>query len=126
LTGKIDIKNNIMVTDVSETDLNLGKAKQKGIKFTFDFTAEYEPKIGSINFVGEILYLEDAKKIEEIMKEWKKSQKAPEDVSIQIVRAIISKCYTKSLIWSEEVNLPPPIPIPTLNLDTPKQQEKKK
>lgn len=125
-SGKIDIKNNVMVTDVKEQDLALGKTKQKGLKFIFDFTASYEPNIGTMNFIGDILYLEDSKKSEEVLAEWQKSKKIPEEITVQLIRAIVNRCCLKALVFSEEINLPPPIPLPNLNLNTPKQEKTEK
>ncbi len=37
--GNIDIKNNVSVKNVESLDFNLGTAKQKVVKFTFEFTS---------------------------------------------------------------------------------------
>ena len=56
--GKINIKNNIQIMNVEETDLSLGTSKQKGLRFVFEFKSVYDPKIGSITLIGEVIFLE--------------------------------------------------------------------
>ena len=44
---------------MEEADLSLGKSKQSGLRFVFEFTSIYDPKVGEITLNGEVLYLED-------------------------------------------------------------------
>ena len=60
--GKININNNVSIKNVEEKKLSLANDKQKVLSFTFEFTAKYDPDIGSIKFVGDVLFMEDAKK----------------------------------------------------------------
>ncbi len=112
IKGKININNNVSIKDVEEKNLALGKEKQNALKFTFEFTSKYEPKLGSILLGGDVLYMADQKKAKEILDSWKKDKKIPKDVMTAILNTILSKCNIQALIISRDINLPPPIPLP--------------
>ena len=114
--GKIDINNNVTIKNVEESDLSLGKDKQSILRFIFEFTSKYEPAIGSIMFEGEILYLEEPKKIKEILTSWKKDKKVPKELMGGLLNTILAKCNVQALIVSQEINLPPPIPMPRVQV----------
>ncbi len=118
-TGKINISNNIVIQNVEEKQLSLGgKERQEGLIFTFEFTSNYEPNIGSIALTGEIVYMEDPKVVKEISKNWKKDKKLPPDIMKGIMNNILTRCIVQALILSQDVNLPSPIPLPQLSEQT--------
>ena len=121
--GKIDINNNVSIKDIVEDSFSFGKDKQNIIKFIFEFTSAYEPSVGSILFEGELLYLEEPKKIKEIMSSWKKDKKIEKELMAVLLNTILSKCNVQALILSQDVNLPPPIPLPKVQMA--QQQEDK-
>ncbi len=113
--GKINISNNVSVKDVETADLFLGDQKQNGLKFIFNFISTYEPKFGKIELKGEIMFVDDEKKIKEVMDEWKKNKKVKKEIMTGIFNTILTKCNIQSLILSQTVNLPPPIPMPKVS-----------
>ena len=117
VTGNINIKNNIAIKDVEEKEFALGKAKQQGLRFSFEFTTEYEPNIGTINILGEVLFLDEPKKIKELAASWKKNKKVEPDVMQQVLNTALSKCNVKALILAEDINLPSPIPLPRVSIE---------
>ncbi len=110
--GKVDINNNVSIKDIEESDFALGKDRQKGITFLFEFTSKYEPDIGEILFTGELLYLGEPKTNEEILKGWKKGKKVPKEIMTEVVNTILTRCNIEALLLSRDVNLPPPVPLP--------------
>jgi hypothetical protein len=112
--GKISVSNNVSVSNVNEKKISLANDKQMVLAFTFKFTSKYEPDIGSISFVGDILLMEDSKKAKEILDGWKKDKKLPKEVMTGILNTVLNKCNVQALILSEQINLPPPIPLPKL------------
>jgi hypothetical protein len=112
--GKISIRNNVSIKDVSKQELDLGARKQPVLKFAFEFTSNYDPKIGSIKLGGELIYMDEDKKLDEIVKEWKKEKKIKKEISNEILNNILAKCNVEALIISKDINLPPPIPLPKL------------
>ena len=119
--GKIDINNNVSIKNVVEDDLSFGKEKHNVLKFIFEFTSKYEPSIVAILFEGELLYMEDPKKVKEILASWKKDKKIPKEIMAGLLNTILTKCNVQALILSQDINLPPPIPLPKVQIA---QQEK--
>ena len=117
LKGKVNINNNVAIKDVNEKDLALGNNKQKSLKFEFEFTSKYDPNIGHISFLGEILFIEEAKKIKEILDGWKKDKKLPKEITSKVLNTILGKCNVQALILSEQLNLPAPIPMPKVQVE---------
>ena len=109
-----NVSNNVAIDKVDEKKISLANDKQKVLAFTFNFTSKYEPDIGSINFIGDILLMEEAKKAKEILDGWKKGKKLPKEVMTGILNTVLNKCNIQALIMSEQINLPPPIPLPKL------------
>jgi len=112
--GNVNISNNVAIDKVEEKNISLANEKQKVLAFTFNFTSKYEPDIGFINFIGDILLMEEAKRAKEILDGWKKDKKLPKEIITPILNTVLSKCNIQALILSEQINLPPPIPLPKL------------
>ncbi|MBI4440400.1 hypothetical protein HY638_05495 [Candidatus Woesearchaeota archaeon] len=120
-TGKINISNNVSLTNIEQQDVTLGKEKQITLKFSFEFTSKYEPDVGSILIAGTSLFLSDSKRSKEIIDSWKKDKKVPKDVMTEILNTVLMKCNIQALILSQDVNLPPPIPLPKVRPEAPKE-----
>lgn len=114
--GKISVTNNIQVKAVEKTDLAVGKVKQNALRFEFEFTAKYEPKIASILLTGTTTYFDAPEKIDELEKAWKKDKKLPKEVMTPVLNHILTKCNIEALLLSREVNLPPPMQLPTVQI----------
>jgi len=110
--GKLNISNNVTIQKVEEKDLSLGSQKQKVLCFTFEFTSKYEPNAGNIKLVGNVLYMENSKKVKEILDDWKNDKKLPKDIMTKILNVVLNKSNVQALILSDQVNLPPPVPLP--------------
>ncbi|MBU2639438.1 MAG: hypothetical protein KKG75_01885 [Nanoarchaeota archaeon] len=122
-TGKVQkgmrAAHNIIINSIEKEDLNMGKTTKKaGLKFSFEYEVKYEPKIGNISILGHILYLEDEKKINEILAKWKKSKTIEPELTMQLINTAIVKSTIKALSLSQDVNLPPHLPIPTIQPKT--------
>ncbi len=115
-TGKINISNNVGIVDIKKSDLQLGKTKQSGIKFIFEYKSLYEPKFASIELGGLIMYLTDEASAKEIIDGWQKEKKIKKDIAEKIINSILTKCNIQSIILSNTVNLPPPVPMPKVNV----------
>lgn len=116
LTGKISINNNVTIKSLEKTQINLGKAKQDVMKFTYEYKADYEPKIALITLVGTLTYLEKPEKIEELIKQWKKDKQLPKEILTPVLNSIYTKCNVQALVMAREINLPPPIQLPKVTL----------
>jgi len=117
IDGKINISNKVSITDIEQADLALGKDKQQGVKFIFNYASKYEPDAGMIELEGDLLYLTDPKEVKTIIDEWKKSKKVPQAVMGSILNTVLTKCNIQSLIMSKDVNLPPSVQLPKVQIN---------
>ncbi len=115
IKGKVNIKNNVSITKVEKATLSLGASKQAGLKFSFEFTAVYEPNLGRILIEGEVLDLQnDEKVVDKAVADWKKDKKVEQKLMTGLLNSVLSKSNIQALLLSKEINLPPPIPLPKL------------
>jgi hypothetical protein len=112
--GKVDIKNNVSIKDVVPADISLGKEKNNAAKFLFEFSSSYEPKVGKITLEGEVLFMDTGEKIKEYLDMWKKDKRVAQEVMPAILNSVLNKCNVQALIISQDINLPPPIPMPKI------------
>jgi len=122
--GKINIKNNVIITDVKEHDLNLGDKNQSALRFMFEFSSIYEPDTGKITLGGDLLFMESSGKTKQILDEWKKDKKVDKDIMGAILNTVLTKCNIEALVLSQKVSLPPPIPMPSVKQAEEKQAKK--
>jgi hypothetical protein len=112
LSGNIKITNNVSFKDVTEKEFQFGSQKQKGLKFVFEYTTNYEPKIGHIIICGEVMTIEPDDHRKKILAQWKKDKAIENTVMIALLNHIFNKCNLQALILTRDVNLPPPIKLP--------------
>ena len=112
--GRINIKNNVTIVDIKEQGLNLGDKSQSALKFVFEFSSLYEPGLGEIILGGDLVFMESSSKTKGILDEWKKTKKVPKEIMADILNTVLTKCNIEALILSQKVNLPPPIPLPSV------------
>ena len=108
--GQVKINNNVSIKDVE--DMSFAVEGKKGLKFTFDFTCNYEPDLGKIAVEGQVLYVDEDKKIEDVKKSWDKDKKIPMEIMERIVNGALHKGNIQAIKISEDVNLPSPLPLP--------------
>lgn len=114
--GKIQVNNNVILKDVEKSDLGVAGAKQAALKFHFEFTAKYEPKLADMLLTGSLTYMEKPEVVAQILEQWKKEKKVPKDVMSAVLNTVFTRCNIEALILSREVSLPPPIPLPKIQL----------
>ena len=64
--GNVNIKNNVSVTDIQPDKVALSTSEDV-LKFIFEYNIKYEPNVGSINLNGHVLFLENKKKVKDIL-----------------------------------------------------------
>jgi hypothetical protein len=116
IKGKINISNKVALTGVEKSDISLGKDDQQGVKFLFNYTSTYEPKIGTVELDGDLLFLSSAKEVKEIVDGWTKDKKIPQAVMSSVINAVLTKCNLQALISSRDINLPPSIQLPKVKI----------
>ncbi len=115
-TTQVRINNNVALKDVQE--MSFAADGKKGLRFDFMFNCSYEPDLGKIEVAGQVLYIEEAKKVEEVLKNWKKDSKIPVDVMEQIINAALHKGNIQAIKISEDVSLPSPLPLPKVKTES--------
>ncbi len=120
--GNITINSNISLVSAEEIDFVMGQQKQKGIKINFDYKNLFVPDIGTLIIGGEILYLSDQKKHDELMKLWSKQKGFTDEVTAELYDIISLRCTVEAIHLSSTVGLPPPVPLPRFSAGKPKPQ----
>ncbi len=114
ISGQVNIKTNLRISDITEEKSKVELGKENTIlRFDFEFTIEYEPKVASIKFEGHILELQEDKEAKIILKEWK-TKTIDEDLRLRVSNVIWTKCNVKAFLLEEEIGLPIHIPLPRL------------
>ncbi|HLC32905.1 MAG TPA: hypothetical protein VJJ82_03700 [Candidatus Nanoarchaeia archaeon] len=113
--GKVQVNNNVALTNVERAD-TLSSAKQGAAKFHFEFTAKYEPSIAEMTFTGFLTFVDEPKKVADVLESWKKDKKLPKDVMSGVLNTVLSRCNVEAVLLSREMNLPPPIPLPKVTV----------
>ena len=117
LKGKINIENNVKIDNITDSELNVGDKKMKTLSVEFSYSSTYTPDIGEVAIKGILIYMTDAKKTEEVLKSWKgKEKKVPEDIMAPIINTILNNCTIMALEMTKEVNLPPQIQLPKVEV----------
>jgi len=62
------------------------------------------------------LYVEEPKKAKEILSGWKKDKKLDKELMATLLNTLLVKCNVQALILSQQINLPPPIPLPKVQM----------
>src|SRR5437660_10338034 len=82
----------------------------------FPLTANYhasEAVVGLIQIEGNIVWEGDAKAL---VKGWSAGGQMPPDVAQEIHTVIMTNCIPEAVLLARELRLPPPIPIPQVNV----------
>ncbi len=121
LGGKINIRNNIAIKDVEEHNFSAQSPQmlkeRKGLRFLFEFVSNYEPDAAVIRLKGEVIFMADKKKVDEVLKSWKKDKKLPQDVLPVVLNYALNRAHVEAIALSRDVALPPPIQMPRIKVD---------
>jgi hypothetical protein len=115
--GKIEVKQNINIDNISKDKINI--SEKEIIKLDFTFNVDYNPEFAKVELKGQTILLPEKEELKEIIKAWKKKELS-EKFRIPLFNFIMSKCNIKALNLEDEMALPLHIPMPKLS---PKNQE---
>lgn len=79
----------------------------------FRFTANYTG-LGLIKIEGKIAY--ETENASGLSQEWQSTGKMPDAVANELHNAIMSNCIPEAVILARDTRLPPPIPLPKVNV----------
>lgn len=83
----------------------------------FRYTATYGP-IGVIRIDGSMVFSCDAKSFE---AQWKTTNQMAPDVASEIHSTVMRACVPQAVGIAKDLQLPPPIPLPTVQFQQPQQ-----
>ena len=107
--ANIRVDHNSTVTLITETGTN-------SAQLDFRFSASYraaEAVIGLIQIEGQIAWEGDAKSL---VKGFSSGGQMPQEVANEIHTVIMTNCIPETVILARELRLPPPIPIPQVQV----------
>jgi len=113
--GKVSIKNNVSLQDVSDAGLTMAQGK-KGVKIHFLFQTQYEPAVGNLKFEGDVILLEDDKHADALLKTWEKEKQLPKEIMLNLLNYILERSNVQALLMARDLALPAPIPMPKVNV----------
>lgn len=114
LKGKLEIKNSLVIEDISKTEVEL--LKQNAIKLDFVYTLNYEPNFAEIKIGGSVVCLDDKNESESILKEWK-NKKFISESKIIILNYIMEECNIRAMNLERELTIPFHLPFPKLQTE---------
>jgi len=106
----IRIDHNSSVTLVTEIN-------DKEASVDFRFTANYSG-LGIIRIEGNLVYEGDAPAL---VSQWSTQNNMPNDVATEIHTTIMNNCIPEAMVLARDIRLPPPIPMPKVNIQAPKK-----
>ncbi len=106
--GEVKVNSTPKINDVKE--INVATLNKKALDLSFEFVTKYDPDIAEIRIGGDLVYL--TKSNAPVLKEWKKSKKLPETVSVEVLNHLFRRCLLKIANMADDLQLPPPIQIP--------------
>ena len=110
VVGQVKIDTNSTVTSVNE----VGPSEAD---VDFRIAISYG-SLGVLKIEGRLIYEGDAPTL---AREWRDKHSMPTDMANEIHTAILHSCIPETVLLARDLGLPPPIPLPKVNI-----QEQKK
>jgi len=109
--GELKIIPNINIQSIEQFK---AESKQDILEVKFNFNIDYT-SLGKIELTGRMLLSTDSKTLKDALEGWK-NKKLDNKINIVILNVIMQKASIKALQLEEEMNLPPHIQLPRLQL----------
>lgn len=109
----LKVSSNIDISEINEVKGEIFKTKEEFLGVKFNYTFDYKPEFGKLEFSGNLLVALEPKKSKEVLKQWK-DEKMPEDFRTFIYNLILKKVNLKALELEDELNFPLHIPMPSV------------
>ena len=79
LEGKLEVKQNIDISDVSKEKIPFSEGE--AVKINFNFTVTYDPDFAKLNLEGYLVLIVDKEELKKFLKSWK-NKKLPEETRV--------------------------------------------
>jgi hypothetical protein len=105
---RIDHNSSVtLVTEINDKEANVD----------FRFTANYSG-LGIIKIEGSLIYEGNASAL---AQQWSTQNNMPNEVANEIHTTIMNNCIPEAMLLARDIRLPPPIPMPKVNIQTQKK-----
>ncbi|HLD37175.1 MAG TPA: hypothetical protein VJA86_01140 [Candidatus Nanoarchaeia archaeon] len=111
IKGKLEIKTNINITEITKETVDL--VKEDVLKFKFSFSVLYEPGFAELKLDGYVVVIVSQDAVKDLFKHWKK-KRIPDYIRLPLFNFILTKCNIKAMVFEEEFNLPLHVPMPKI------------
>ncbi len=109
--GELKITPNINIQSIDKLK---SESKQEILEIKFNFGIDYS-SLGKIELAGRMLLSTDSKTSKDALEGWK-NKNLDNNINLIILNVIMQKASVKALELEEEMNLPPHIQLPRLQL----------
>lgn len=109
--GELKITPNINIQSIDKLK---SESKQEILEIKFNFGIDYS-SLGKIELAGKMLLSADSKTVKDALEGWK-NKKLDNNFNMIILNVIMQKASIKALQLEEEMNLPPHMQLPRLQL----------
>ena len=110
----IRIDHNSIVTLISPLD-------DQDAAIDFRFTANYIG-VGVIKIEGRIIYQGDPVGLS---TKWSETGQMPNNVASEVHNVVMSNCIPEAMFLARDIRLPPPVPLPKVNIQAGKKGKEK-
>src|SRR3989338_7694128 len=108
-----EIKNNVLITDLKESILKMGKEEKTSLVVGFTFSVDYG-SAGKLEFLGNVVVIDSSENTKKAVDSWKKDQKIPAEICANIYNYLLIRCNIRALQLEEDIGLPLHIRMPRL------------
>jgi hypothetical protein len=98
--------------DQNSTVTQISKVGEDTASVEFRFTANYVG-MGYIKIEGQIMLCGE---VSNLVDEWSKKNSMPDEAANLVHNSIVSNCIPTALLVSRDIRLPPPFPLPRVNI----------
>ena len=108
--------------DQNSTVTTIVPKNEEEVEVDFRFTVIYgNGAMGNMRIEGKLVY---ACKAHDVAKSWNSTHNMPDEMASEIHTFVMGTCITEAVILARDVRLPPPIPLPRVEVG--KQQQSAK
>lgn len=119
-SAAVNVDESVALRDITELSMNLNDS-QKAARFVLEFQANYKQENeakASINITSEVLFLDEASKIQSLVDNWKSKKPIDADLIAEIHNLALTKSLIQALILADSLALPSPINLPKIKVKT--------
>lgn len=104
-------RKNVRV-DHNSSVTSMKQRKKRITEIAFRFTASYSG-MGRIEIEGKLLYKGEKANL---AKKWKDTNQMPDEAANEVHSTVLSNCIPEAVLLARELQLPPPIPLPQVDV----------